>query len=104
MTFVILNYFKMCGPEVAWSTPGTIRVDLPDLPLKYGPDTTCRSEVIEFKVIDFFGEKLGNSLPLSPPLVVYSNRKNATAPAQRNPVEMICHTNFFRLSSISHRK
>jgi len=50
-----------------------VRVDLPDLPLKYGPDTTSRSEVIEFTVNDFFGENLGNSPPLSPPLVVFSN-------------------------------
>jgi len=60
--------------------PGNVRVNLPDLPLKYGPDTTSRSEVIEFTVIDFLGEKLGNLPPLSPPLVVFGNRKNTTAP------------------------
>jgi len=27
-----------------------VRVDLPDLPLNYGSDTTSRSEVIEFTV------------------------------------------------------
>jgi len=37
--------------------PGNVDVDLPDLPLKYGPDTTSRFEVIEFKVNDFFGSK-----------------------------------------------
>jgi len=40
----------------AWLTPGNVRVDLPDLPLKYGPDTTSRFEVIEFTVIDFLGK------------------------------------------------
>jgi len=58
MTFVILilNYFKICGLDVGVVVPGNVRVDLPDLPLKYGPDTTSRSEVIEFTVIDFLGK------------------------------------------------
>jgi len=49
---------------------GNVVVDLPDLPLKYGADTTSRSEVIDFTVNDFFVEKWGNYPPPSPPLVV----------------------------------
>jgi len=54
---------------------GNVRVDLFDVPLKYGPDTTSRSEVIEFTVSDFLGAKWVYSLRLSPPLVVFSNSK-----------------------------
>jgi len=70
--------------KCAWSTPGNVRVDLPDLPLKYGPDTTSRSEFIEFNVIDFLGETLGKSPPLSPLLLFLAIEKNATAPSKPN--------------------
>jgi len=49
---------------------GNVAVDLPDLPLKYEPNMTSRSKVIEFTVNDFLGKKWVNSPPLSPPLVV----------------------------------
>jgi len=67
---VILNFFKIFGPEVGVVNPWGTSGFLPDHPLKYGADTTSRSEVIEFTINDFFGEKWGNSPPLSPPLVV----------------------------------
>jgi len=67
----------MCGPEV-----GVVdRVDLPNLPLKYGSNMTSRSEVIEITVINFLGEKLGNSPPLSPPFVVFSIRNKRNGPS-----------------------
>jgi len=57
-----------------WGTSGLTS----DVPLKYGPDTTSRSEVIEFKVNDFFWSKK----PLSPPLVCLVIAKNLTAAAK----------------------
>jgi len=69
-----LNLFLICGPE-GGRPPGNVRVNLPDLLFKYGPDTTSRSEVIEFTVIVFLGEKLGNLPPLSPLLVIFGNSK-----------------------------
>jgi len=68
----------------AWSTPGNVRIGLPDLPLKYGLDTISRSEVIELTVFDFLGEKLGNSPPLSPLLLFLAIEKNVTPPARPN--------------------
>jgi len=61
--------------------PGNVQIDLPDLPLQYGSGTTSRSEVIELKVNYFFGKKLGNSPPLSPPLVVSSIREKRNGPS-----------------------
>jgi len=58
-----------------------VRVDLPHIPLKYGPRTTSRSEVIDFTVNDFFGAKWGNYTPLSPPLVfLHDQSQSYTAP------------------------
>jgi len=51
------NYFFNVWTRSGRGRPlGNVGVDLPDLPLKYGADTTSRSEVIEFIVVnDLFG-------------------------------------------------
>jgi len=84
MTFVKLNYFKICGPEVGVvdprERPGWPPRPSPQIWTRY--DKPFRSYWIYSNW--FFGEKLGISLPLSPPIVVFSNRKNATAQAKPN--------------------
>jgi len=61
--------------------PGNVQVELPDLPLKYEPDTTSRSEVIEFTVNDYFGaiHRLFSHL-----LLFLAIEENATARAKPN--------------------
>jgi len=49
---------------------GNLRVDLPDVTLKYGLRTTSRSEDIDLTVNHFLGAKWGNSPPLSLPLIL----------------------------------
>jgi len=52
-----LKFFLNIWTESGRGQPlGNVRVDLPDLPLKYGPGTTSRSKVFEFTVNDFFGK------------------------------------------------
>jgi len=52
---------------------GNVVVDLLDLPLKYGADTTSRSEVIEFTVNDFFCGKVGQLTASFPTSCCFSN-------------------------------
>jgi len=58
-----------------------VRVELPDLSIKYGSDTTSRSEVIDFTIKDFLREMLGIFSHL---LLFLALEENATARAKPN--------------------
>jgi len=94
------NLFYFLDRKWAGSAPGKGPGWPPRRSLKYGPDTTSSSKVIEFTVNDFFGTKWEKYSPLSPPLVVFSNRKKR----HRNSVEMTNVNVSCRLSSISQTK
>jgi len=72
----------MFGPEVGVADPRGMSGLTSRRSPKIWTRTISRSKVTEFTINDLFEEKLGNSPPLSPPLVVLLLAKNVTAAAK----------------------
>jgi len=65
--------------------PGNVRVNIPDVPPKYGPRTTSRSEVFDLTVNDFFVGNVGQFTASSCFLVIEKNVTTAAKPIGTMP-------------------